>query len=104
MTAVDLEADAIKRTLLAVIGLLALIASARAVDDIDLMHPKATNRCFRCGLSEAELREADLSQADLREANLFAADLSRADLRRAQFAADLRTNTATGFECLLRSE
>lgn len=38
-TAVDLEAGAIKRALLAVISLLALIACAQAVDDIGLMHP-----------------------------------------------------------------
>ena len=74
MTAVDLGADAMKCVLLAVISLLALSASAQAVDDIDLKHLKATNSCVRCDLSEAELREANLSQADLREANLFGVD------------------------------
>ena len=76
---------------LAVISLLALSASAQAADDVDLKHLKATNSCFRCDLSEAELRQANLSGADLREANLFgaelfAADLSGADLRGANLA------------------
>ncbi|MCH8926640.1 MAG: pentapeptide repeat-containing protein, partial [Proteobacteria bacterium] len=65
---------------LAVISLLALSASAQAADDVDLKHLKATNSCFRCDLSEAELREANLSGADLREANLFGAELFAADL------------------------
>ncbi len=69
-----------KCVVLAVIGLLALSASVRAIDDIDLKHLKATNNCFRCDLSEAELREANLSGADLREADLGEADLSGADL------------------------
>ena len=90
MTAVDLGVDAMKCVLLAVISLLALSASAQAVDDIDLKHLKATNRCFKCDLSEAKLREANLSGADLREANLFGADLSGADLHEANlFGADL---------------
>ena len=86
MTAVDLGVDAMKCVLLAVISLLALSASAQAVDDIDLKHLKATNRCFKCDLSEAKLREANLSGADLREANLFGAELFGADLS----GADLR--------------
>ena len=84
--AVDLGADAMKRVLLAVIGLVAWSASAPAADDVDLRHLKATNGCFRCDLSEAELREANLSGADLREVNLFAAELFGADLS----GADLR--------------
>jgi len=86
MTAVDLGVDAMKCVLSAVISLLALSASAQAVDDIDLKHLKATNRCFKCDLSEAKLREANLSGADLREANLFGAQLFGADLS----GADLR--------------
>ena len=79
-----------KCVLLAVISLLALSASAQAVDDIDLKHLMATNRCFGCDLSEAELREANLNGADLREANLFGADLSGADLSGAELrGADL---------------
>ena len=54
--------------------------SVQAIDDIDLKHLKATNNCFGCDLSEAELREANLSGADLREADLGEADLSGADL------------------------
>ncbi len=70
---------------LTVISLLALSASAQAVDDVDLKHLKATNSCFGCDLGEAELREANLSGADLHEANLFGANLFGAEL----FAADL---------------
>ena len=90
MTAVDLGVDAMKCVLSAVISLLALSASAQAVDDIDLKHLKATNRCFKCDLSEAKLREANLSGADLREANLFGAQLFGADLSGAELSgADL---------------
>ena len=87
---------------LAVISLLALSASAQAADDVDLKRLEATNSCFRCDLSEAELREANLSGADLREANLFgaelfAADLSGADLRGANLARTrLRRANLTG--------
>ncbi len=91
MAAKGFAAGFMRHTAFAMVALLALAAGAHAVDGLDLQHLRATNACYRCDLSEAELGQADLSGADLRRANLIRAELRGADLRGADLGvADLR--------------
>ena len=72
-----------KCALLALVGLLAMTASAHAYKQEDLDKLKETRKCVGCDLIGADLTGANLSGANLSKANLSGANLSKADLFKA---------------------
>ncbi len=55
MAAKGFAAGFMGNTAFAIAALLALTAGAHAADGLDLQRLRATNACYRCDLSEAEL-------------------------------------------------
>jgi len=68
-------------------------SSASAFDPDDLQRLRDTSECYKCDLSEADLRGAFLREADISDADLSGADLTNANLSRATMKGVTLCNT-----------